>query len=432
MRNHNVSEVTTSRRSLSGIVILLGLVLAGCASDAELDTLKPQSDVARSIDDLMDPVLAVAGVVMVLICGVILYMAKRGHVDGYEELDFPEQIHGNNTLEVAWTIIPAVIMALIGAATVVTHLAVNDSEANAYSVEVAGETESWEPVVVVVGQQWWWEYRYYFDQDIDAEALGDPRLLPEADIVTSGQMAIPVGEEIELIISSRDVIHSHWIPALNGKRDARPGFWAPWKLEADDPGVYFGQCTEFCGLSHSRMRMQVTAMTDDDFQTWVDEQMTPAAVPAGAEDYVADLRAGNNPSLGESDSAAARGLEAFVSNCSSCHLIDGVNDLTYTGATTESGSAPDLTHFASRTTFAGGILNTYNRDASLNRDDLSAWIRDPQAMKGNAANGLGDGVAPRGMPTLGLGERTISDLVAYLETLGPKPSDELIAQTEVD
>ncbi len=432
MRKHTVSEVTTPRRSLGGIVILFSLVLAGCASDAELDTLKPQSDVARSIDNLMDPVLAVAGVVMVLIGGGILYMAKRDHVDGYEELDFPEQIHGNNTLEVAWTIIPAVIMALIAVATVVTHLAVNDTEANAYSVEVAGETESWEPVVVVVGQQWWWEYRYYFDQDIDAEALGDPRLLPEADIVTAGQMAIPVGQEIELVISSRDVIHSHWIPALNGKRDARPGFWAPWKLEADDPGVYFGQCTEFCGLSHSRMRMQVTAMTDDDFQAWVDQQMTPAAVPVGAEDYVAELRAGNNASLGESDSAAARGLEAFVSNCSSCHLIDGVNDLTYTGATTESGSAPDLTHFASRTTFAGGILNTYNRDGSLNRDDLSAWIRDPQAMKGNAANDLGDGVAPRGMPTLGLGERTISDLVDYLETLGPKPSDELIAQTEVD
>ena len=83
-------------------------------------------------------------------------------------------------------------------------------------------------------------------------------------------------------------------------------------------------------------------------------------------------------------------------------------------------------------TFAGGIFNTYNRDGSLNRDDLSAWIRNPQAMKGNAANGLGDGVAPRGMPTLGLDERTISDLVAYLETLGPKPSDELLAQTEVD
>ena len=161
MRKHNVSEVTTSRRSLNGLVVLLGLVLAGCASGAELDTLKPQSDVARSIDDLMDPVLAVAGVVMVIICGAILYMAMRNRVSDYEELDFPEQIHGNNTLEVTWTIVPAIIMALIAVATVVTHLAVNGTEANAYSVDVAGETESWEPVVVVVGQQWWWEYRHF-------------------------------------------------------------------------------------------------------------------------------------------------------------------------------------------------------------------------------------------------------------------------------
>jgi len=432
MRKHNVSEVTTSRRSLTGLVVLLGLALAGCAEDAELDTLKPQSDVARDIDGLLDPVMAVAGVVFVIICGGVLLISLKNRVSEYEELDFPEQTHGNNTLEVAWTAVPAIIMALIAVATVVVHLSVNDTEANAYSVDVAGETESWEPVVVVVGQQWWWEYRYYFSEDITEDDLGDPRDLPPADIVTSGQMAIPAGEEIELIISSRDVIHSHWIPALNGKRDARPGFWAPWKLDSDEPGVYFGQCTEFCGVSHSRMRMQVVAMTDADFQEWVDQQMQPAAIPAGAEDYVAELRAEGTASLGDSDSSAARGLEAFVSNCSSCHLINGVNDLTYNGATVESGSAPDLTHFASRTTFAGGIYNTYNRDGSLNRDELSAWIRDPNEMKGNVADNLGDGVAPRGMPNLGLGERTISDLVAYLETLGPKPSDEVIAQTEVD
>ena len=132
------------------------------------------------------------------------------------------------------------------------------------------------------------------------------------------------------------------------------------------------------------------------------------------------------------DEAAVRGLEAFVANCSSCHLINGVNDDTYTGAITQSGSAPNLTHFASRTTFAGGILNTYNEDGSLNRADLAAWIRDPAALKDNVADGLGDGVLPRGMPNLGLSERTISDLIDYLETLGPKPTAETIAATEVE
>jgi len=414
MRTSTVTETTTPsrRRFRWGLPILVGLVLAGCASDAELDTLQPRGESARDIDDLLDFVMIVAGVVLVLVVGVILWMSWRNRVPDYDDDEFPAQIHGNNSLEILWTIVPAAIMAAVAVLTVIAHVALNETEANAIEVEIDGSSTSWEPKVVVVGQQWWWEYRYYFDEDVTAEMLGDPKNLPPADIVTSGQMAIPAGQEIELVITSRDVIHSYWIPALNGKRDARPGFFSPWKLAADEPGVYFGQCTEFCGVSHSRMRMQVVAMTDADFQEWIDTQMEPAAAPTGE--------------------AAVRGLEAFVANCSSCHLINGVNDGTYTGAATQSGSAPDLTHFASRTTFAGGILNTYNEDGSLNRADLAAWIRDPADIKDNVADGLGDGVLPRGMPNLGLSERTINDLIAYLETLGPKPGAETIAATEVE
>jgi len=420
-------------RRLSAIwAVAAAAVLTGCASDAELDTLKPQSDVARSIDALLDPVLYVAGVVLVLVCGAVVWMCVRNRVGSYDNDDFPAQIHGNNRLEVAWTLIPAAIMTVIAVATVATHLAITGTEANAMEVEVHGDSHDWEPKVVIVGQQWWWEYRYYFSDDVTAESLGDPLDLPPADIVTSGQMVIPAGEEVELLVTSRDVIHSHWIPALNGKRDARPGFFSPWKIEADNPGVYFGQCTEFCGVSHSRMRMQAIAMTPDDFQRWVDEQMQPAAIPAEAEAYVEALRSGEPAALGETDNPVARGLEAFVANCSSCHLVNGINDHSYSGASTESGAAPDLTHFAGRTTFAGGIVNLYNADGSFNRDDLAAWIRDPNAFKENAADGLEDGVLARGMPSLGLSERTISDLVDYLETTGPKPNAALLAATEVE
>jgi len=401
-------------RRLAGLVVPLGLVLAGCASDAELDTLNPQSETARQIDGLLDPVLAIAGVVLVLVCGAVAWLGWRNRVADYdgENDDFPEQVTHNNTLEIGWTIAPAVIMVIVAVLTITTHIAINDTEANAIEVDVAGEAHSWEPKIVVVGQQWWWEFRYYFGEDVTADSLGDPRNLPPADIVTAGQMIIPAGEEVELLVTSRDVIHSFWIPALNGKRDARPGFFAPWKIEADAPGVYFGQCTEFCGLSHSRMRMQTVAMDGADFQSWVDDQMAPASAP--------------------SSDAALRGQDAFVANCSGCHLVTGVNDDTYDGAPVESGSAPDLTHLASRTTFAGGILHTYNDDGSFNRDDMAAWIRNPAAVKDNAANDLPDGTLPRGMPALGLSERTISDLVAYLETLGPRPTDEIIAASEVD
>lgn len=405
----------SARRSLLGLIALVGLVAAGCASDAELDTLQPQSDTAREIDDLLDIVLAIAGVILVLVVGGVAWLALKNRVKNYDGDDeFPEQITHNNTLEIGWTIGPALILVVVAVLTLTTHIAINDTEANALEVDVAGESTSWEPKVVVVGHQWWWEFRYYFSEDVDGDMLGDPRNLPPADIVTSGQMIIPTGEEIELLVTSRDVIHSFWIPALNGKRDARPGFYAPWKIEADNPGVYFGQCTEFCGLSHSRMRMQVVAMDGGDFQGWVDQQMQPSVELAGESEAVANGRA------------------AFAANCSSCHRVTGLNDDTYDGAPVESNAAPDLTHFASRTTFAGGLLNTYNEDGSFNRDDVSAWLRAPEEIKDNAANNLPDGVLPRGMPNLGLSERTISDLVAYLESLGERPGDWVIAATEVE
>ena len=415
-----------------GLLWLLGLVLAGCAGDAELDTLKPQSDVAREIDDLFDPVMILAAVILVAVCGVILWFAIRNRVSDYDDDEFPEQVHGHNPLEVGWTIAFAVIMAVLAGASLIVHLSINSTDANAIEIDVAGESTSWEPVVVVVGQQWWWEYRYYLTTDITTADLGNPKALPPADIVTSGQMAIPTGQEIELIITSRDVIHSHWIPALNGKRDAVPGRFTPWKIEADNPGVFFGQCTEFCGLSHSRMRMQVVAMTPADFQDWIDSQMKVADVPAGAAEYVAARIAGDSAPLDDDADAAARGVEIFVNSCSSCHLINGINGHDYDGAETQSGSAPNLTHLASRTTFAGGLFNLYNVDGSLNRDDLAAWIRDPSAVKDNMADDLPEGVLPRGMPDRDLNERQIRDVIAFLETLGPKPTPEQIQATEVE
>lgn len=421
-------------RPLLASTLLASLVLAGCASDAELDTMKPESDVARSIWNLAWPVFLIGGAVLVAVCGALLFLAWKNRVAGYEGDDeFPEQISHNNTLEIGWTIAPAVIMAIIAVFTITTHIAINDTEANALTIEVEGESVEWEPTIVVVGQQWWWEYRYYLDGDqITAEVLEDPLNLPPADIVTSGQFAIPTGQEVELIITSRDVIHSHWIPRLNGKRDAVPGRFSPWIIEADDPGIYFGQCTEFCGLSHSRMRMQTIALSPDDFQTWINDQMSPAEFDGDLAEYVTAYRGEGTPVVADDASAELRGLDVFANQCASCHLVNGFNDLDYDGAEVVSGSAPDLTHLTNRTTFAGGILNMYNEDGSLNVDDLSEWIRDPDAVKDNFADNLADGELPRGMPDRNLTERQIDDVVAFLSTLGDRPTDEMIAATEVE
>ncbi len=411
------------RRPL-GLVLGLGFVLAGCAKDAELDTFQDRSETARQINDLVYPVFIVAGVVLVLVCGALLWMSIKNRVpaDKDYEGEFPTQVSHNNRLEIGWTIGPAVIMTVIAVATLITHLAINSTEANAIDIQVDGQAETWEPRVVVVGQQWWWEYRYYLTEDITTQDLGDPWNLPKADIVTAGQMVIPTGQEVELIITSRDVIHSHWIPALNGKKDAVPGMYTPWKLEADEPGVYFGQCTEFCGLSHSRMRMQAVAVTPGAFQDWINTQMAEATMPT------------------DEDTAEYRGMQVFTNFCASCHLVRGLNDEDYNGAETVSGSAPDLTHFAGRTTFAGGLFNVYDPDGSLNDDglaplnddDLAAWIRNPDDVKENYADDLPEGSLPRGMPDMGLSERQISDVIALLATLGPRPTEAQILATEVE
>ena len=391
-------------RTRGPTAVVLGVLtfLTGCAADAELDTLNPQGPSARSIDNLFDPVFYVAVVVFIFVFAGTFIIWWRFR-DDHDDEEFPHQFHGDTRLELAWTIVPTLILVVISVFTLITLRGLNETEANAVTIEVDGTATQWEPEVVVVGQQWWWEFRYYLN-GLDGVDLTDARHLPPADIVTTNQMVIPAGEEIELAVTSRDVIHSFWIPALNGKKDAAPGRVHPWKLEADEPGVYFGQCTEFCGLSHSRMRMQVVAVTLDDFAAWVAEQLQPAAEPQAA--------------------AAQRGMEIYQSQCARCHVIDGFNDND--GADLVANAAPNLTHLMSRTTYAGGIFNMYEPDGSLDRTQLEAWLRNSPAEKPAYAEGR------RGMPAMGLDEGQIDDVVAYLTTLGRAPSLDVIAATEVE
>jgi len=387
---------------LVALAIGIPLALTGCAADAPLDTLEPQGPISRSIDSLANPVFLVAGIVFVIIFGVsgIIWWKFR---DDHSTDEFPHQLHGHFRAEIGWTIGPAVLMAVIAVFTLLSHFDLNSEDRTDIVISVDGERTSWDPQVVVVGQQWWWEFRYYFD-GLDGLDLSDARHLPPADIVAANQLVIPTGSEIGLKITSRDVIHSYWIPALNGKRDAVPGRVSPWKIEAETPGVYFGQCTEFCGLSHSRMRMQTVAMDPADFQLWVDQQMQPAIEPT--------------------DGAALRGRAVFEGQCARCHVVNGINDGG--GADLVANAAPNLTHLMSRTTYAGGIFDLYEPDGSLDRTQLEAWLRNAPAEKPAYAEGR------RGMPAMGLSESQIDDVVAYLQTLGRTPAIEVIAATEVD
>jgi len=389
------------------VIAVAAVVLAGCGDVFDShpqntlhDTRGPEAD---SIANLINPVFAVAGIVFVLVLGGALFVMLKFRSRGDEDFDdIPRQVHGNFKLEIGWTILPALILLGVGVATLVTIFRLNESPPDdALRVQV-------------VGQQWWWEYRY----DLDRDGKYD-------DITTANDLVIPAGTKIDLAITSRDVIHSFWAPRLNGKRDAVPNRVHPWKLEAERPGEYVGQCTEFCGLSHAEMRIKVIALTADGFDRWADGQQRQAAT-FGAEDT----------------SLAGQGYALFNQQlCSSCHLIEGVNDKKVPNGVIAdrnlqmSRHAPNLTHLMSRTTFAGAKFDlrkdtpecrklgiTWADDPDdltrcLDRAALEAWLRNPPGEKAMSPDPVPGKSGGRGMPNLNLDEAQIDQLIAYLTTL---------------
>ncbi len=378
----------------SSALVATTLFVAGCGALRDdqgrpLTTLDPKGVQSNRIDDLVTPVFAVAGIVFVLVLGAVAifsikFRRKPGDVDGVDE---PVQIHGIPRLEWAWTIAPAILLGALAVLNVQTIWKLEDRDKDALTVEV-------------YGQQWWWEYRYDVNDD------GKP------DVITANQMVIPAGRQINLVIRSNDVIHSFWIPSLNGKKDAVPGRTHVWSLEADKPGLYQGTCTEFCGLSHAYMRMEVKAVSAAEYETWLEDQQKPAEVPTD-----------DTPDDTTDDSLVFTGYTEFKNNCAQCHQVDGLgydkelNDGTpdpdYGGANhpLTSGNAPNLTHLMSRNKFAGNLFDLYTEDGQVNTSNLGNWLRNPKNMKPMAPD------ENRGMPNLNLTSDQIEALVAYLSTL---------------
>ncbi|MER8673103.1 MULTISPECIES: cytochrome c oxidase subunit II [unclassified Mesorhizobium] len=211
----------------------------------------------------------------------------------------------------------------------------------------------------VTGHQWWWEVRYE-----DAT--------PSRILTTANEIHIPAGEPVRLLLTSTDVIHSFWIPSLSGKLDLIPGHMNVLDLKADKPGVYRGQCAEFCGAQHANMGTFIIAEPRAKFDAWWNDQLQPAATPTGDE--------------------AKAGQDLFLKRpCVVCHRIGG----TPAGGTV----APDLTHIASRQTLAAGTL-------TMSRGNLAAWIADPQGIKPGSH-----------MPVVELSGDELNAMVAYLEAL---------------
>jgi cytochrome c oxidase subunit II len=210
----------------------------------------------------------------------------------------------------------------------------------------------------VTGRQWWWQVAYNAPNPVDV-------------FETANEIHIPVGVPVLVRLHGADVIHSFWVPQLAGKADAIPGQTNLSWIQADRPGRYLGQCSEFCGNQHAHMHFEVVAEPQADFDRWVGAQRQAAVAPATA--------------------AAARGLSLVEYRCGLCHRVRG----TGAGAV----SAPDLTHLMSRRTLAAGTL--------LNDSgNLAGWIQNPQDLKpGNL------------MPNQQLAPQQLADTLAYLETL---------------
>ncbi|MCY3635223.1 MAG: cytochrome c oxidase subunit II [bacterium] len=410
---------------LSSLLVIAGtiaLIVVAIVADKDhpLSTLSPVGRQGRDIAELINPIFIVAGVVFFLVQGAVLALWWRYRVSGsesgdgeygyYEDEEFPEQTHGNNRLEIAWTIVPTVLLAVISVFTLVALFALDDVKASDDDM-----------VVTVIGQQWWWEYQYHLDGDTDTPP----------DFVTANELVIPVGQDVALDIKSRDVIHSFWIPKLNGKRDAVPGRSHDWVIQADEPGRFRGQCTEFCGLSHGYMKMVAIALPRAEFNQWRNNQMTPAEAPAEG-------------------TPAGEGWATFSQQCASCHVVNGLTSAANRGGAADSpsdgwdvygefngssagpvitdelvaGAAPNLTHLMTRGTFAGSAFDLYlnagdhipyldlAEAGTLNRGDLEAWIYNAPERKPADANDL------RGMPArTSLSPADIDNVVAFLETL---------------
>lgn len=334
--------------------LALTLLLAGCASDAPQDSLDPAGPYAQKIDDLFKPVFLIAVVVFVVVEALVVFaIIKFRRRPDDDDLDFPDQIHGSTKMEIGWTILPALVLGAVGVFTVPVLFDLNDEPADAMEVTV------W-------GQKYWWGYEYEPQDDYGISQA----------FVTANELHIPAGRPVYMEMRSRDVIHSFWAPRLNGKRDVVPGRVHHWSLEADEPGVFSGQCAEFCGTSHANMRLKVVAHSAESWEQWVADMEGPVRAPTSG--------------------LAAEGRQLFQDKgCSGCHNVTG----QFEEVSAENPPAPDLTKLFTRDCFAGCIYDL------TDRNELEAWLRDPQRKAGSLMV-IGE-----------LSEDEIDRLYAYLRTL---------------
>jgi cytochrome c oxidase subunit 2 len=410
------------RLATAALTAVLAVFVAACAQDHPNTIFHSHTDFNRDVGFLFDLLIWLGTVVFVFVEGIlIITLIKFRKREGQPA---PQHVHGNTKLEIAWTTIPALILAIIAVPTVRTI----------FKTEAKASPDALQ--VQVIGHQWWWEFRY-----------------PQYGITTANEVYLPIGRKVNFELHTADVIHSFWIPQLGGKRDLVSNhtnfLWFTPDSVSDN--MFNGFCAEYCGTSHANMRFKAVTVTPQEFEAWAQHQQLPAvfnaadttrkpAAPAAA----ATMAAAPAPAQAAPSTLSfvelpkekighfavpetptpdgltfdttlvgdpARGQDLLTKGtggCLGCHTIKG-NPMMV------GQIGPNLTHVATRTTIAGGIYPNDKRHLSL-------WIKNARLMKPGVLMptlGLGqfDPIAKMTIQAGGLTDQQIADIVAYLQAL---------------
>ncbi len=323
------------RWTLLLLVVLLAALLGGAAwassisapgipdvpTPSILDTASPNAlEISRLFWLVMGfSIFVMAIVVAFMVAGIVGGIRDRNH-----DVE-PPQTHGNLKLEVAWTIIPLIILAILLVPTLGAIYQLDGFAAPDDAIEIN-----------VVGRQFWWEMAYV-----------------DSGVITANEVVAPVGTAVKLNLASGDTMHSFWIPQVAGKTDLVPGNQRTLWFTPDREGVFYGHCAEICGDSHANMRLRLVALSPENYQAWLAASQQAAVAP----EPEAEL--------------AVAGSQLFISKgCINCHAVRGVNTYNRTG--------PDLSHIGSRTSIAAGILaNT--------PENMIRWLRYTDTVKPGVA-----------------------------------------------
>ena len=301
---------------------LISVVAFGQSVHLVANVFDPKATPADSVYSVSMLMLAICAAIFLVVGGLLAFTIVRFRRRKLDDSREPAQVYGSNRIEIAWTVIPVLIVLVLSMATARTVLEVQNKRMPANALKVT-----------VVGHQWWWEFRY-----------------PDLGIVAANELHVPLSTVAKpahtlLKLESADVAHSFWVPQLAGKTDVIPGITNTMWIDPRQEGIFFGNCAEYCGTQHANMLLRVIVEPPADFEKWAAAQKLDAALDPRME------------------SARATFLSL---SCINCHAVSG------TPATGTFG--PDLSHLMSRATLGSGVIpNT--------PENLRSWVKDPQAIK---------------------------------------------------